>query len=91
MADVSYYLCSTCHEQFDLDEGGFLWQGFVFCENCDPEECPENCEECSIEVQWGADRPLGCAQSNYDVLKRSPEISRINVLPLMYNLSLIHI
>ena len=33
----------------------------------------------------GADRPLGCAQSNYDVLKRSPEISRINVLPLMYN------
>jgi hypothetical protein len=49
MADVSYYLCSTCHEQFDLDEGGFLWQGFVFCENCDPEECPENCEECSIE------------------------------------------
>ncbi len=54
MADVSYYLCSTCHEQFDLDEGGFLWQGFVFCENCDPEECPENCEECNIEGQWGA-------------------------------------
>lgn len=30
--------CANCQEQFDLDEGGFLWNSLVFCEDCDPEE-----------------------------------------------------
>jgi hypothetical protein len=31
-------ICADCKQEFDLDEGGFLWQGLVFCEDCDPEE-----------------------------------------------------
>ena len=31
-------ICADCKQEFDLDEGGFLWQGLMFCEDCDPEE-----------------------------------------------------
>jgi hypothetical protein len=31
-------VCKDCDKKFDLDEGGFLWNGLVFCEDCDPEE-----------------------------------------------------
>ncbi len=43
-------ICEDCKREFDLDDGGFLWQGLVFCENCDPEECSENCEECERQL-----------------------------------------
>ena len=28
--------CAQCNKEFDLDEGGFLWAGLVFCEDDDP-------------------------------------------------------
>lgn len=30
--------CANCKREFDFDdEGGFLWRGLSFCEDCDPE------------------------------------------------------
>lgn len=43
-------ICADCNNKFSLDDGGFLWQGLVFCENCDPEGCPENCDECDRQL-----------------------------------------
>jgi hypothetical protein len=31
-------ICADCKQEFDFDEGGFLWQGLMFCELHDPEE-----------------------------------------------------
>lgn len=28
--------CTDCGNDFDLDEGGFIWDNSVFCELCDP-------------------------------------------------------
>lgn len=28
--------CAECGCMFDLDDGGFLWYGIAFCEDCDP-------------------------------------------------------
>lgn len=28
--------CEDCKQEFNLDDGGFLWDGLVFCEDCDP-------------------------------------------------------
>lgn len=28
--------CQDCQVDFDLDDGGFIWDGLVFCEDCDP-------------------------------------------------------
>jgi hypothetical protein len=33
--------CANCKSEFDLNEGGFIWDGLVFCELCDPEEKEE--------------------------------------------------
>ena len=30
--------CANCKSEFDLSEGGFIWNELVFCELCDPEE-----------------------------------------------------
>lgn len=29
--------CKNCNDVFDLNEGGFVWDGLAFCEMCDPE------------------------------------------------------
>ena len=47
--------CAECAREFSFDhEGGFLWGGLVFCEDCDPEAtacycslcCPNGCCGC---------------------------------------------
>jgi hypothetical protein len=41
-------VCADCKRKFSFDdEGGFLWGGYSFCENCDPEgpkmiDCPNH-------------------------------------------------
>jgi hypothetical protein len=30
--------CQNCQTKFSLEDGGFIWDGLVFCELCDPEE-----------------------------------------------------
>ena len=29
-------ICADCNEEFNFNEGGFLWQGLAFCEDHDP-------------------------------------------------------
>jgi hypothetical protein len=30
--------CRNCENKFSLEDGGFVWDGLVFCELCDPKE-----------------------------------------------------
>ena len=30
--------CQSCSNKFSLEDGGFIWDGLVFCMLCDPEE-----------------------------------------------------
>jgi hypothetical protein len=37
--------CANCKREFSFDdEGGFLWRGLCFCEDCDPEAKDEEVE-----------------------------------------------
>lgn len=29
-------ICADCNQEFDLDDGGFLWDNLIFCEDHDP-------------------------------------------------------
>jgi hypothetical protein len=43
MSKTKKSVCADCKREFSFDdEGGFLWEGFAFCENCDPEGCSDN-------------------------------------------------